>query len=90
VAKSEPGYDRVVFMAFLDANGTHRDDGTLATLNERRLTESNRATLERWYKRDVIPLHKADGFLTQYDLMLFEREHWCEETFHGWDGFVDQ
>jgi hypothetical protein len=80
--KTEAGYDRGAFFAFLDAHGTDR------TLNDRRLTESNRATLERWAKRDVIPLAKADDFLTHYDLMLFELEHWCEENYNGWDGFV--
>jgi hypothetical protein len=71
-------YPIELVMAFLHANGDVRDDGQLAALNGIRLREGHRDMLKRWQRYDTVALGKIDSFLMQYDLMLWELDHFLD------------
>lgn len=87
--KYEEGYEAMIVVAFIKDNATKHADGRIWELNNSRVTDSNRDTIDRWAKREgTIPLGKLDEFLMKYGLMLFELEQYALEHY-GRDGFVD-
>jgi hypothetical protein len=89
--ESESGYSFDVWMEWMDAHATRRDDGRVTHLDGRLLPESYRNTLTGWIEQctDPVPLGRWDEILVRIGLMLItDFEHWCEEHCGG-RGYLD-
>lgn len=84
----QAGYEHDIVTEFLEAQGFCDDEGKLVTLNGVRVNYAWRDCIERWERRDIVPLGRLDELLLAHGLMLYELDMWAEETY-GRTGWFD-